>query len=34
MISYDQSVISEEKKAKKTNENDIFWKSVSKKKLL
>jgi hypothetical protein len=34
MVSYDQSVIAEEKKAKQINENDIFWKSVSKKKLL
>ena len=34
MVTYDQNVISEEKKAKQTNENDIFWKSVSKKKLL
>jgi hypothetical protein len=34
MVSYDQNVISEEKKAKQTNEDDIFWKSVSKKKLL
>ena len=34
MVSYDQNVISEEKKAKQTNENDIFWKSVSNKKLL
>ena len=34
MVSYDQAVITEEKKAKQTNEDDIFWKSVSKKKLL
>jgi len=34
MVSYDQAVISEEKKAKQINENDVFWKSVSKKKLL
>jgi hypothetical protein len=34
MVSYDQNIISEEKKAKQTNENDIFWKSVSNKKLL
>jgi hypothetical protein len=34
MVSYDQNVIFEEKKAKQSNENDVFWKSVSKKKLL
>ena len=34
MVSYDQNVISEEKKAKQSNEDDVFWKSVSKKKLL
>jgi hypothetical protein len=34
MVSYDQNVIFEEKKAKQSNEDDVFWKSVSKKKLL
>jgi hypothetical protein len=34
MFTYDQNIINEEKKVKQINENDIFWTSVSKKKLL
>ena len=34
MFTYDQQIISEEKKVKLVNEDDIFWKNVSKKKLL
>jgi len=34
MFTYDQNIINEEKKVKQVNENDIFWASVSKKKLL
>ena len=34
MFTYDQNIINEEKKVKQINENDVFWTSVSKKKLL
>lgn len=34
MFTYDQNIINEEKKVKQINENDIFWTSISKKKLL
>jgi hypothetical protein len=34
MFTYDLNIINEEKKVKQINENDVFWTSVSKKKLL